>query len=122
MLHFNVYIEMVILYVKSCRFDSSFFMEGNMNKNSSQYFENRECEYYPCHTREDGLNCLFCYCPLYSMPTCPGEYSYIVANGKRIKSCENCTYPHKRENYAAIIRILENNVETGEKVYEKMEK
>ena len=31
------------------------------------WFQNRECEYFPCHkgVREEEFNCLFCYCPLY---------------------------------------------------------
>ncbi|MBQ3009245.1 MAG: metal-binding protein, partial [Oscillospiraceae bacterium] len=35
-------------------------------KNSFRFFENRDCEYYPCHKTDHPLNCLFCYCPLYS--------------------------------------------------------
>ena len=34
-------------------------------KNSFYYFENRDCQYYPCHKEMAEMNCLFCYCPLY---------------------------------------------------------
>ena len=31
------------------------------------FFQNRECEYFPCHPGADPetFSCLFCYCPLY---------------------------------------------------------
>ena len=74
--------------------------------NSYKFFENRDCRYYPCHKGIDSINCLFCYCPLYSMENCPGNYSYIEANGKRIKVCSECDFPHKEENYDLIIKIL----------------
>lgn len=75
-------------------------------KNSFKYFENIECKYYPCHKNEQNINCLFCYCPLYSLENCPGKYNYIDSNGKRFKECTNCTFPHKAENYDIIIELL----------------
>jgi len=72
---------------------------------SYKYYENRACKYYPCHNLEH-LNCLFCYCPLYSHEKCPGTYTMIEANGKPIRSCMDCTFPHKAENYETIISIL----------------
>ena len=37
--------------------------------NSDRFFQNRECRYFPCHTGvpEEEFNCLFCYCPLYTL-------------------------------------------------------
>ena len=75
-------------------------------ENSYRFFENKECQYYPCHTGLDHLNCMFCYCPLYSMECCPGEYKYIEVNGRRIKECTDCTFPHKAENYDLIMDFL----------------
>ena len=75
-------------------------------KNSYKYFENRNCEYYPCHSGAQNINCLFCYCPLYNMEKCPGDYKYIESNGKKIKECTDCTFPHNSENYDKIISIL----------------
>jgi len=75
-------------------------------ENSYCFFENKDCQYYPCHSGMDKLNCLFCYCPLYCREKCPGNYNYIDVNGKRIKECKNCTFPHKSENYEIIIKIL----------------
>ncbi len=33
------------------------------------FFQNKECEYFPCHkgVKEEDFNCLFCYCPLYTL-------------------------------------------------------
>ena len=75
-------------------------------KNSYRFFENKECQYYPCHKGIDAMNCLFCYCPLYSLEYCPGEYRYINSGGKTIKECTDCTFPHKAENYDKIISFL----------------
>ena len=75
-------------------------------KNSSKFFANRECEYYPCHKIEEQ-NCLFCYCPLYNLD-CPGTPKMIDKNGKLIKSCADCTFPHRAENYERIMQILKD--------------
>ena len=75
-------------------------------KNSYRFFENRECEYFPCHEGLDNFNCLFCYCPLNAMEHCPGTPQYIQVNGKQIKDCSKCTFPHKPENYDIIIKFL----------------
>ena len=45
-------------------------------ENSSRFFANKECEYYPCHKSDGDINCLFCFCPLYNME-CPGNYKII---------------------------------------------
>lgn len=77
--------------------------------NSDRYFENRECKYYPCHKGLDNINCLFCYCPLYRMPNCPGHYKWIEKEEKQIKSCIDCTFPHVEENYEKINKIIKAN-------------
>ena len=74
--------------------------------NSSRFFENKECEYYPCHEGLTNFNCLFCYCPMYRVEHCPGNPSYIEKNGKNIKVCTNCTFPHVPENYDTVIKVI----------------
>lgn len=71
------------------------------------FFQNRECEYFPCHKTENvnKFNCLFCYCPLYGRSDCGGKY-VILENG--IKDCSNCLLPHY--NYDYIIRKLGDNM------------
>ena len=43
------------------------------------FFQNRDCEYFPCHQGADpeNFNCLFCYCPLYALgEKCGGNFRY----------------------------------------------
>ena len=75
-------------------------------ENSYRFFQNRDCEYFPCHKGLTDFNCLFCYCPLYHETKCPGNPQFIENEGKRIKECSNCTFPHKPGNYDVIIQRL----------------
>ena len=75
-------------------------------KNSERFFENKDCKYYPCHKGTEELNCLFCYCPLYAMEECPGTYRMIPSEGRMVKSCMECDFPHIPENYDLIIALL----------------
>ena len=77
-------------------------------ENSYKYFENRECQYYPCHAEEKHINCLFCYCPLYHLEKCPGNPDHKEKNGKQIKICTKCTFPHQPGNYDMVIEWLKD--------------
>ena len=69
-------------------------------------FTNKKCEYFPCHKTNnvDNFNCLFCFCPLYSMgENCGGNFTYTKEG---IKDCSNCLIPHKKENYDYIVGKL----------------
>lgn len=70
------------------------------------WFQNKECEYFPCHRGdipEEEFNCLFCYCPLYRAPDCGG--AFIMKNGR--KDCSFCLLPHNGlESYAYIAAKL----------------
>lgn len=87
-----------------------FTSDNNTNmENSSRFFKNTACSYFPCHKGldSDEFNCLFCYCPLYDREVCPGNPSYIKkADGRIIKRCTDCTFPHKSENYERIMNLL----------------
>lgn len=72
-------------------------------ENSSRFFSNVQCTYFPCHKGLETFNCLFCYCPLYLLPECGGE-GVFLANG--IKDCTPCLFPHRPENYDAIVKRL----------------
>lgn len=75
-----------------------------MKQKHYAFFQNRICEFFPCHEdiEEGNFNCLFCYCPLYTLgEDCGGSFFY-TAEG--VKSCERCAFPHRRENYPEIIR------------------
>lgn len=75
-------------------------------QNSHQFFANKECKYYPCHEGMEEMNCLFCYCPMYRLENCPGNPYHIEKDGRRIKVCTDCTFPHRAENYDRIICML----------------
>ena len=73
------------------------------DEGSERFFQNRGCPYFPCHegVEEKDFNCLFCYCPLYALgENCGGNFRYT---DRGIKSCENCAFPHCRENYERIL-------------------
>ncbi len=80
-----------------------------------RFFQNRDCEYFPCHkgVAEENFNCLFCYCPLYALgKDCGGCFVYLE-NG--IKDCSGCTVPHRKENYERIQKSLEKVMEIAKK-------
>lgn len=79
-------------------------------ENSYRFFENKECKYYPCHNGIEEMNCLFCYCPMYSIQNCPGNHQFIQKGEKKIKVCTDCTFPHKPENYDVIMQILKDKL------------
>lgn len=66
------------------------------------FFQNRECEYFPCHegVEEDAFNCLFCYCPLYVLGGECGGNPVFRENG--IKDCTNCSLPHDADHYGYV--------------------
>ena len=79
------------------------------------FFQNRECEYFPCHkgADPDTFSCIFCYCPLYTLgENCGGSFTY-TENG--IKDCSNCLRPHRRENYNAICAGMQGILELAKK-------
>ena len=79
-------------------------------ENSNRFFKNTECAYYPCHEGIEEINCLFCYCPMYHLDDCPGDPSFKEKNGRRIKVCTVCSFPHKAENYDKVVEIIKENL------------
>lgn len=78
-------------------------------ENSYKYFKNDACKYLPCHQgmKGDDFNCLFCYCPMNRYEDCLGTPEYIsLLNGKTLKDCTNCTFPHEPEHYEEIMEFL----------------
>lgn len=72
-----------------------------------KFFQNRECEYFPCHrTRdEEHFNCLFCYCPLYfAGDACGGNFTLTKTGAK---DCSACLIPHSAGGYEYILKKLE---------------
>ena len=82
------------------------------------FYQNRECEYFPCHAGADTetFSCLFCYCPLYALgEKCGGNFAYTEQG---IKDGSGCIRPHRRENYEKILEkmslVMELAKKTGE--------
>lgn len=74
-----------------------------MKKNSYSFFQNKECEYFPCHkgANPETFNCLFCYCPLYAMgKQCGGDFIYSKSG---VKKCSECLVPHGEDSYDYIV-------------------
>lgn len=80
-------------------------------KNSYRYFKNSDCQYFPCHDTKDSqdFNCLFCYCPLFLLEDCGGNYKFY----KGIKDCSVCLIPHSKKGYDYI------NSKLSKEVFEK---
>ena len=79
------------------------------------FFQNKECEYFPCHEGLDpeGFSCLFCYCPLYPLGNkCGGSFTYTESG---IKDCSKCLLPHRRENYSKILDKMPGVLEIAKK-------
>ena len=69
---------------------------------SYKFFQNKACEYFPCHQGADPerFNCIFCFCPLYALgEKCGGNFRYTEDG---IKDCSDCRVPHVPENYDKI--------------------
>lgn len=79
------------------------------------FFQNRACEYFPCHEGADpeGFNCLFCYCPLYALgPDCGGNFKYLEGG---VKDCSACRLPHQKASYGYITKRFGDIVEAMRK-------
>ncbi len=86
------------------------------------FFQNTECEYFPCHKGADPetFSCLFCYCPLYCLgENCGGNVHYTEDG---IKDCSSCLRPHCRENYGTICQKMCEVLELAKKKSEILEK
>ena len=74
-----------------------------------------ECAYSFTQHRacEEDFNCLFCYCPLYTLGSkCGGNFKYLE-NG--VKDCSGCLLPHGRGSYSYIISKYPELMELAKK-------
>lgn len=81
-----------------------------------KHFQNKECEFFPCHKKIDkeDFNCLFCYCPLYLLKEdCGGNYKYDEAS--KIKDCSDCLIPHSKDAYDYIMSKINLVIERAKK-------
>ena len=80
-----------------------------------KFFQHRECEFFPCHKTEDeeNFNCLFCYCPLYTLGSkCGGNFKNLENS---VKDCSDCLLPHGRGSYSYIISKYPELMELAKK-------
>jgi Zn-finger protein len=78
-------------------------------ENSYRFFRNEGCQYFPCHqgVAAEEFNCLLCFCPLYFLPDCGGDF--ILRQG--IKDCTSCIRPHRPGGYDEILARLRQEAE-----------
>ena len=84
-------------------------------ENSCRFFQNRDCEYFPCHGVADSsnFNCMFCYCPLYALgDQCGGGFSYT---DQGVKDCSGCLLPHSAGGYDYVISRFSQVAELARK-------
>lgn len=89
-------------------------------ENSYRFFSNRACKCFPCHevNNKDNFNCLFCYCPLYFLEDCGGNFKMSYG----IKDCSNCMIPHSVNGYDYICdKIEKHNLKKVDEFFKKQE-
>lgn len=90
-----------------------------MKKYDYSFYQNKECEYFPCHkeANSENFNCLFCYCPLYSLgEECGGDFTYTESG---IKDCSSCLVPHGEKGYDYVLSKVCMLIERMKKQEEK---
>lgn len=103
------------IYVEHTKTAMKKVVHEKWRPNSYRFFENKECQYFPCHSGIKELNCLFCYCPLYGKENCPGNPEYMEKEGRKIKVCTGCIFPHQPESYDKVVQMLkpEKKIKAG---------
>ena len=79
------------------------------------FFSHKNCEFFPCHKGADpnDFNCLFCYCPLYTLGShCGGNFVYLDSG---VKDCSNCLVPHGRGSYSYVLKKFPELMELAKK-------
>jgi len=81
-----------------------------MPEQSSKFFRNDVCQYFPCHktANPENFNCLFCFCPLHYRLDCGGAYKIRPSGAK---DCSGCIFPHQPQNYDKILEKLRQKVD-----------
>lgn len=83
------------------------FFAKKLNKRY-KFFQNKKCEFFPCHKTDNkkDFNCLMCFCPLYHINDCGGNFK-ILKNG--LKDCTDCLIPHYKYDYIINkLKIIQN--------------
>ena len=94
---------------------------GEEAMENHKFYQNRTCEYFPCHVGADpqNFNCLFCYCPLYALgDNCGGKFCFTKSG---IKDCSLCLFPHIPENYEKVLYRMNAVLELAKRKSDNME-
>ena len=86
-----------------------------MKRNDCTYFKNTDCKFFPCHrtSPEADFNCLFCYCPLYTLgDRCGGKFVYLEDG---TKDCSGCMIPHRAGGYDYVLGKYSDVAELAKK-------
>lgn len=69
------------------------------------FYQNKRCPFFPCHHNisANQFNCKFCYCPLFLVPNCGGNY-VVLEDGT--KDCSKCIIPHTTDGPQYILEVL----------------
>ena len=79
---------------------------SNMSQDGHKRFANKDCPFYPCHDVPQ-VNCIFCFCPLYHLTDCGGQWTKTA---KGIKDCSKCKLPHGDDGWDIIVaRLIAEN-------------
>lgn len=81
-----------------------------------KFVQNKKCEFFPCHTgvAEEDFNCLFCYCPLYTLKDKCGGNPTFLEDGT--KDCSNCTVTHQKgSGYDHVMRKIDKILDLGKR-------
>lgn len=87
-------------------------MDKNKNSENFKFFQNKKCEYFPCHKTDniETFNCLFCFCPLYMLKDeCGGNFK----KNNNVKDCSDCLIPHSPKGYDYIMDKMEKVIDKG---------
>lgn len=88
---------------------TTIIVKNNPGIDTSSFFANTSCKYYPCHQSSEELNCLFCYCPMYRFKDCLGNPEFIEKPDGIVKNCSHCDFPHQKDNYESIMNFLKTH-------------
>ena len=81
-----------------------------------KFVQNKQCEFFPCHQDIDveEFNCLFCYCPLYTLVDKCGGNPVFLEDGT--KDCSNCTVTHQKgSGYDHVMSKIDLILDLGRK-------
>ncbi len=69
---------------------------------------NKACKYLPCH--EHLEDCTFCFCPFYPCrEEGLGKYVYSSRLNKKVWSCKDCEWIHRRKTVDRIYSLIRKN-------------